>query len=308
MAGGPGGPTAGELATRLEALADVRARVGGRLADVGRSVAVTSGKGGVGKSLVAVHLALALARRGLRVALLDADLNSPSVAKMLGLRGQPLRMAVGAGDVEPGLRPVPGPLGLAVQSMDFFLQGDQPLAWDGPAGEGAPWRSALEDAALADLLAETAWGPRDVLVIDLPPGPDRLPALAHLLPSLAGALAVTIPTEVALLSLERSVRRAREARIPLLGLVENLGRAVCAHCGAEGPLYREAPADARAGALGLEILARVPFDPALGAAADAGRPLLATGAAAEGAAAKAFEELAARVLAWTPPPVEGESW
>lgn len=307
MAEPAGPPAAHEGAARLEALADARARVGARMADVERAVAVMSGKGGVGKSLVAVHLALALARRGLRVALLDADLNSPSVAKMLGLRGQPLRMT--AGDpADVGLRPVPGPLGVAVQSMDFFLQGDQPLAWDGPAGEGSPWRSALEDAALADLLAETAWGPRDVLVIDLPPGPDRLPALAHLLPSLAGAIAVTIPTEVALLSLERSVRRAREARIPLLGLVENLGRAVCAHCGAEGPLYREAPAEARAHELGLEILARVPFDPELGAAADAGRPLLAAQAAVAGVAAKAFEELAARVLAWTPPPLEGESW
>jgi ATP-binding protein involved in chromosome partitioning len=307
MAEPAGPPAAHEGAARLEGLADARARVGARMADVARSVAVTSGKGGVGKSLVAVHLALALARRGLRVALLDADLNSPSVAKMLGLRGQPLRMTAGdSSDV--GMSPVPGPLGVAVQSMDFFLQGDQPLAWDGPAGEGSPWRSALEEAALADLLAETAWGPRDVLVIDLPPGPDRLPALAHLLPSLAGAIAVTIPTEVALLSLERSVRRAREAHIPLIGLVENLGRTVCAHCGVEGPLYREAPAEARAHELGLEILARVPFDPELGAAADAGRPLLASPAAVAGVAAKAFEELAARVLAWTPPPLEGESW
>lgn len=297
------GPAAGSgQEPLLQSLADARARIGARLADVGRSMAVASGKGGVGKTLVAVHLALALARRGLRVALLDADLHSPSVAKMLGLRGQPLRIAQGE------LVPAPGPLGIAVQSMDFFLQGDQPLAWDGPGGEGSPWRSGLEDAALADLLAETAWGARDVLLIDLPPGPDRLPALAHLLPSLAGAIAVTIPTEVALLSLERAVRRAREARVPLVGLVENLGRVVCAHCGAEGPLHRELPADARARDLDLEVLARIPFDAALGAAADAGRPLLVDDAGAAGAAGKAFDALAERVLAWTPPPKEGESW
>jgi ATP-binding protein involved in chromosome partitioning len=286
-------------APAVEELAAVRARVGARMADVARTVAVASGKGGVGKSLVAVHLALALARRGLRVALLDADLNSPSVAKMLGLRGQPLRV------VETGLRPIPGPHGLAVQGMDFFLQGGQALAWDGPGGEGAPWRSALEDAALADLLAETEWGARDVLVIDLPPGPDRLPALAHVLPSLTGALAVTIPTEVALLSLERAVRRAHEARIPLIGLVENLGRVVCAHCGGEGPLFHEAPVAANAGELGLELIARVPFDAALGAAADRGRAGDPDGA---GAAAKEFDDLAARVAAWTPPPAEGDSW
>jgi ATP-binding protein involved in chromosome partitioning len=310
MAEAPGPAPGPEQGPAFESLADARARIGARLADVERTIAVASGKGGVGKSLVAVHLALALARRGLRVALLDADLNSPSVAKMLGLRGQPLRVAAVPSQSEMGaLAPIAGPLGIAVQSMDFFLQGDQPLAWDGPAGEGAPWRSGLEDAALADLLAETAWGARDVLIVDLAPGPDRLPALSHLLPSLTGALAVTIPTEVALLSLERAVRRAREARIPLVGLVENLGRTVCGACGAEGPLYREAPSDACARDLGLDVLARIPFDPALGAAADAGRPLLAAAdPGAAGAAGKAFEALADRVLGWTPPPLEGDSW
>jgi ATP-binding protein involved in chromosome partitioning len=320
MAGPPGaGSMVGvaDEAPRLESLADARARIGARLAEVSRCVAVASGKGGVGKSLVTVHLALALARRGLRVAVLDADLNSPSVAKMLGLRGQPLRATA------EGLAPVPGPLGLAVQSMDFFLQGTQALDWEGPAGEGAAWRSALESAALADLLAETAWGPRDVLLIDLPPGPDRLPALAQLIGpepqrgearrdersrAALGTLAVTIPTEVALLSLERAVRRAREARIPLIGLVENLSHAVCGRCGAEGPLFREAPTEARARDLGLPIVARVPFDPELGAAADAGRPLGAEAPdGGDGAGAgPVFDELAERVQSWTPPPAEGE--
>jgi ATP-binding protein involved in chromosome partitioning len=294
MEGPSGGP-------RFEELAVARARVAARLAEVPRSVAVMSGKGGVGKSLVAVHLALALARRGLRTGLLDADLNSPSLARMLGLRGQPLR--VGAA----GLRPVVGPHGLRVQSMDFFLQGAQPLDWDGPHGEGAPWRSALEDAALADLLAETAWGELDLLVVDLAPGPDRLPALAHVFPALGGALAVTIPTEVSLLSVERSVRRAFEARVPVLGLVENLGSAVCGSCGAEGPLFREAPVEARARDLGLALLARVPFEPALGAAVDAGRPL-DLDAQPDSPALRAFEALAERVLAHEPQAAGAESW
>jgi ATP-binding protein involved in chromosome partitioning len=275
--------------------------VAGRLSDVRRSVAVMSGKGGVGKSLVAVHLALALARRGQRTGLLDADLNSPSVARMLGLRGQPLRAAAS------GLRPVPGPCGLRVQGMDFFLQGSQALAWEGPEGEGSPWRSALEDAALADLLAETVWGELDALVVDLAPGPDRLPALASLHPGLGGAIAVTIPTEVSLLAVERSVRRACEARVPLLGLVENLGTAVCRSCGAEGPLFREAPVAERARDLGLSVLARIPFDAALGAAVDGGRPL--DPAEIPGSPAlRAFEALADRVLAFEPPPRGGERW
>jgi ATP-binding protein involved in chromosome partitioning len=251
----------------FENLAVVRARIAERLSECERTLAVMSGKGGVGKSFVAVHLALALARRGVRVGLLDADLNSPSVAKMLGLRGQPLRATAS------GLRPILGPLGIAVQSMDFFLQGTQPLDWDGPAGEGSGLRSALEESALADLLGATEWGALDVLLIDLAPGPDRLTALLHLLPALSGAIAVTIPTEVSLLAVERSVRRAYEAGVAMLGVVENLASSVCSQCGAEGPLFREASTDAIAAQLDLAVLARIPFDAGAAAAADAGRPL-----------------------------------
>ena len=254
----------------LESIAVVRARIADRLADTARTIAVMSGKGGVGKSFVAVHLALALARRGARVGLLDADLNSPSVAKMLGLRGQPLRATAS------GLRPVPGPLGVAVQSMDFFLQGTQPLEWDGPSGEGSGVRSALEEAALGDLLGNTEWGPLDVLLVDLAPGPDRLTALAHLVPDLDAALAVTIPTEVSLLAVERSVRRAHDAQVPMLGLVENLATALCARCGEEGPLFREASTDRVAKQLDLAVLARIPFDATAAAAVDAGAPLSST--------------------------------
>jgi ATP-binding protein involved in chromosome partitioning len=268
----------------LESIAVVRARIADRLADTARTIAVMSGKGGVGKSFVAVHLALALARRGARVGLLDADLNSPSVAKMLGLRGQPLRATAS------GLRPVPGPLGVAVQSMDFFLQGTQPLDWDGPAGEGSGVRSALEEAALGDLLGNTEWGPLDVLLVDLAPGPDRLPALAHLVPALDAAIAVTIPTEVSLLAVERSVRRAYDAQVPMLGVVENLATAICTHCGEEGPLFHEASTDRMAKQLDLAVLARVPFDAHAAAAIDAGAPLSST---PEGV----FDRLAEHVLA-----------
>lgn len=268
----------------LESLAVVRARIADRLGETARTIAVMSGKGGVGKSFVAVQLALALAGRGARVGLLDADLNSPSIAKMLGLRGQPLRAT------SSGLRPVPGPHGLAVQSMDFFLQGTQPLEWDGPAGEGSSMRSVLEESALADLLGSTEWGVLDVLVIDLAPGPDRLTALAHLLPALDAAIAVTIPTEVSLLAVERSVRRAHEAQVPMLGLVENLATTVCAHCGKEGPLFREASTDQTARQLDLSVLARVPFDARAAAAMDAGAPLATV-------AGDAFDKLAEHALA-----------
>jgi ATP-binding protein involved in chromosome partitioning len=196
---------------------------------------------------------------------------------------------------------------MRVQSMDFFLQGNQALDWDGPGGEAASLRSALEQAALGDLLGRTDWGALDFLVIDLAPGADRLPALGQWLPPIAAALAVAIPTAVALLAVDRSVRRAREAGIPLIGLVENLGTSICSKCGAEGPLFRET-LDAQIGEdLGLELLATIPFDAEIAAAADRGRPFLEA-AGTQSAAGRAFEQLVARVDAYQRPGPEGESW
>jgi ATP-binding protein involved in chromosome partitioning len=284
----------------------VRARVAEQLAGVERIVVVMSGKGGVGKSAVAVNLAYGLAQLGRRVGLLDADLNGPSVSKMLGLRGQPVRVT---GDGL--LRAAVGPQGILVQSMDFFLQGDQALDWDGPEGEAASIRSALEQAALGDLLGRTDWGQLDLLVIDLAPGADRLPALGQWLPRIAAVLAVAIPTQVATLAVERSLRRAREAGFPLIGLVENLGTSICAKCGAEGPLFRETvdvgDVEGLVGGLGLEVLARIPFDAGLAVAADRGRPFL-EGEGMDSIAGRALTQLVARVDAYQLPGPEGESW
>ena len=281
----------------LEDAEVARQRVVKRLERVGRVLPVMSGKGGVGKTAVAVNLAVALAQQGQSVGLFDADLHGPSVAAMLGLRGQPIRMA---GEM---LVPIPGPLGLRVQSMDFFLQGNEPLDWEGEAGEGATLRSAMEQAAIADLLGQTDWGELDVLVVDLPPGSDRLPALARWLPPCVGALAVTIPTEVALLAVERSLRRAWAARVPLIGLVENFASSVCAQCGAEGPLYREASVERLARDLAVEVVARIPFDPQLSLAADSGR-LFLEGPGLDSSAGRALGKLAQRVATWEPPSEE----
>ena len=271
----------------------------GNLEKVARVVAVTSGKGGVGKSTIAVNLAATLSRAGQRVGILDADLHGPSVAKMLGLRGQPVRLARDPLRGGERLRPAPGPCGLRVQSMDFFLQGNQALDWDGDAGEGAALRSAMEQAALGDLLGLTAWGELDLLVVDLPPGADRLPAQAPWLPAGSAALAVAIPTEVALLAVERGLRRAHALRFPVIGIVENFAGAVCSRCGEEAPLYREASADALAEAMAVPVVARVPFDARLARAADAGRVFL-EGEGVATPAGRALCGLAERVAAWRP--------
>ncbi len=286
------------LDPQLQDFAVVCAGIAERLCEVARIVPVMSGKGGVGKSAIAVNLAIALAQRGERVGLLDADLNSPSVAAMLGLRGRPVRMR------GTDLLPQEAALGVRVQSFDFFLQSGQALDWDGPAGEGAPLRSALEEAALADLLGQTAWGALDTLVIDLAPGPDRLPALARLLPPQLGAIAVAIPTEVALLAVLRSVRRAYDAQVPMLGLVENMGSSVCAACGHEAPLFHEADVERASAEFALRLLARIPFEPRLAAAGDAGVPL-ALGAGADSLAARRFAELAAEVGRYVAPRMSG---
>jgi ATP-binding protein involved in chromosome partitioning len=276
----------------FEDVESVRARARDALAGTARIVAVMSGKGGVGKSAVAVNLAAALAMRGRRIGLLDADLHGPSVAQMLGLRGQPVRIGT-----DERLRPIAGPAGLAVQSMDFFLQGNQALDWEGADGAAAAWRSAVEQAALADLIGRTAWGELDCLVIDLAPGSDRLPALARFLTDRLVALAVAIPTEVALLAVERSLRRALEARVPVFGLVENFASAMCGACGAEVALFREADPAPRFASMGIEVVARIPFDAALARAADAGHPYV-SGPGASSPAGRALAALAERLLCY----------
>jgi ATP-binding protein involved in chromosome partitioning len=191
--------------------------------------------------------------------------------------------------------------------MDFFLQGNQALDWDGPDGQGAAMRSGLEQSATADLLGRTDWGALDVLVIDLAPGADRLPALSRFLPQTAAAIVVATPSRVALLSVDRSLRRARELRFPLIGLVENMGTSICAKCGAEQSFFRDALDSEIGSGLQIDVIARIPFDRDLAADADAGR-LFLEGKGRGSIAGRALEELAAYVDAYEQPGPEGESW
>jgi ATP-binding protein involved in chromosome partitioning len=165
----------------------------------------------------------------------------------------------------------------------------------------------MESAALADLLGRTTWGELDVLVIDLPPGADRLPELASWLPRRLLALAVAIPTQVALLAVERSLRRAVAARVPLLGLVLNCASSVCGACGAEGALYHEVSAEPLARDLGIEIVAKLPFDPRLAQASDAG-VLFLEGAGRSSPAGRAFAALAQRIATLHPTELEADTW
>jgi ATP-binding protein involved in chromosome partitioning len=256
-----------------------------RLASVRAVVAIVSGKGGVGKSTLTANLASCLAQTGSRVGVLDADLNGPAMAKMLGVRGQ--RLVVAPAGVEPPRTP----LGVKVMSMDLLLPSDSaPLAWDAETqAEAHTWRGSMEASALREFLADTHWGELDVLLFDLPPGTDRLLTVASLVERLAGTVVVTIPSDVSHLVVRRSITVAGQLKAPVLGLVENMAG-----------LFPGADAARLAREAGIPFLGRVPFDPALAAAGDRGEPFVAV--APESAAARALTALAARLRAVIAPP------
>jgi ATP-binding protein involved in chromosome partitioning len=255
-----------------------QARMAARLAHVRAIVAVVSGKGGVGKSSVTANLAGAFVRQGAQVGVLDADLNGPTMAKMLGVRGRTL--AVGTGGVEPPA----GALGIRVMSMDLLLADDAtPLTWAAPSqAEAHTWRGAMEANALREFLADTGWGALDVLLVDLPPGTDRLATVAGLLPGLSGTVVVTIASDVSRLIVRKSITVARQVGAPVLGLIENMAG-----------MFPGPGGETLASETGVPFLGRVPFDPALAAAADRGEPYVAV--APEAPAAQALADIARRL-------------
>ena len=271
IAGDGGSDVAGQVGAQLD-------RLRRRLAPIRFIVAVVSGKGGVGKSTITGGLACAFALDGWRVAVLDADLNGPSMAKILGARGA--RLQVGAGEVEPPA----GVLGIRVMSMDLLLPSDAaPLVWDAPTqAEAHTWRGTMEANALREFLADTAWGALDVLVIDLPPGTDRLATVVSLVPGLSGTVVVTIPSDLSQLIVRKSITVARGAGSPVLGLVENMSGLF------PGPspetLAREGD---------IPFLGAIPFDPALAQAADHGAPFLETHPTTD--AARSIRDIASRI-------------
>ena len=246
-----------------------------RLSAVRAVVAIVSGKGGVGKSALTANLASCLAQGGCRVGVLDADLNGPTMAKMLGVRGQ--RLVVAPAGVEPPRTS----LGVKVMSMDLLLPSDStPLTWDAETqAEAHTWRGSMEASALREFLADTNWGELDALLLDLPPGTDRLATVASLVTELAGTVVVTIPSDVAHLVVRKSITVAGQVKAPILGLVENMAG-----------LFPGPDAAGLAREASIPFLGRVPFDPALAAAADRGEPFVAV--APESAAARALAEIA----------------
>lgn len=265
-------------------------RLSERLSRIGTVVAVASGKGGVGKSAVTANLAVVLASRGRAVGAADVDLHGPTLARMLSAPKE--RLSVG----EDGVRPAQGVLDVRLMSMDLLLgAADAHVRWRGPEEGAFAWQGALEAGAVREFLADTAWGDLDVLLLDLPPGTDRLGRLLEILPRLDGLLLVTTPSEAARAAVGRSARLAREAGVRVTGLVANMTVWRCPECGRESRLYEADAAERLAADTGLSCWADIPFDPRLAVATDGGRPFATVDPDAP--ASVAFQKLADRLEA-----------
>jgi ATP-binding protein involved in chromosome partitioning len=238
-----------------EQIAEWHRRLRDRMRGVRRVVAVMSGKGGVGKSYITTALALGVSESGRgAVGVLDADLKSPTVARLLRARG-PLAVD------EDGVRPAIGDAGIRVVSTDLLLDDEAPLRWRTGGAESHLWRGIRETNVLREFLSDVAWGELALLLVDLPPDSDRVGDLAELVPALAGAVGVTIPSEESGRSVARALERARELGVPLIGIVENMSGQRCATCGATVPLFEGEAGLALSEQFGTPLLARVPFVP-----------------------------------------------
>jgi len=220
-------------------------------------IAVGSGKGGVGKSTIACSIAIGLARAGSRVGLLDADVYGPSVPHLLGLSGRP---QIEQGRIQPPRLPI-GDHPLPVMSMGFLV----------PAGEAVVWRGPMLHGAITQMLRDTAWGPLDYLVIDMPPGTgDIALTLSQLLP-LTGAVVVCTPQDVALLDAIKAIAMFRKVNIPLLGMVENMSFFVCPDTGKRYDIFGTGGAKRTAAELDIPFLGEVPIQIPIREHGDAGR-------------------------------------
>jgi ATP-binding protein involved in chromosome partitioning len=271
----------GVTAARATMTASVRTRGGfGRqtIPGIRNILAVGAGKGGVGKSTTSVNLAVALARTGARVGLIDADVYGPNIPQMLGLTDQP--------DVTEDKKILPPEAyGVKVVSMGMLVPPDQAVIWRGPMLHGA----------IQQFLRDVAWGELDYLVIDLPPGTgDVSLSLAQSVP-VAGAVVVTTPQGVSVSDVRKAVAMFRQLNIPVLGVVENMSYFVCGHCNGRTDIFGTGGGHRMAEELKIPFLGEVPIDTRVRAGGDEGQPIVAS--APEAPAAQALQDVAGKVAA-----------
>ncbi|MDP3340883.1 Mrp/NBP35 family ATP-binding protein [Frigidibacter sp.] len=246
-----------------------------RVAGIDRILAIASGKGGVGKSTVSSNLAVALARAGRRVGLLDADIYGPSQPRMMGVSGRP--------ESPDGKTMIPlHAHGVTVMSIGLLLK----------EGEAVVWRGPMLMGALQQLLGQVAWGELDVLIVDLPPGTGDVQLTLCQRTHLTGAVVVSTPQDVALLDARRAIDMFAKLKTPVLGLIENMSSYICPNCGHEAHIFGHGGVRAEAAKLGLPFLGEIPLSLDVRLAGDAGTPI----AAGEGPIAEAYATLAQRLI------------
>jgi len=237
-----------------------------RLDRIKHKIALMSGKGGVGKSSLTANVAASLVDRGHTVGILDADLNGPSICHLLGLT-HTQKLVVDENGVQPGT----GAHGIKLMSMDMLLSNpDSPIMWTDEPEMNATWVSTMESTALRELVADTQWGDLDFLLIDMPPGSDRIDNIRGLIPELAGVVEITIPSPLSQHIVTKSITKNNKMNVPIIGLVENMAGYTCPHCDEEGPLFEGEDVHELAMKKNIPYLGKVPFDPRIGQRTDSG--------------------------------------
>ena len=226
------------------------------LSQIKQVIVVLSGKGGVGKSTVSTNLALTLAQQGHKVGLLDSDMHGPTIPTMLGLGNTRIMQS------SDGLKPVQATENLKVLSMGFLIKNqDEAIIWRGPMKMGA----------IRQLIGDFNWGPLDYLIIDLPPGTGDEPlSIAQIIPKITGAIIVTTPQDVALVSVRKSITFVNKLKIPVIGIIENMSGFTCPHCGKHVDIFKSGGGKKAAKDYQLSFLGSIPLDPTIVETGDSG--------------------------------------
>ncbi len=251
-----------------------------RLEKVKYRIIIMSGKGGVGKTMITVNIAEALALKGYKVSIFDCDLHGPSVPKMLGLSNVSLLAN------DQGIYPHNARNNIEVVSMDFLLPSEEsPVIWRGP----------IKTRAIMELLSRVNWGERDFLLVDLPPGTgDESLSIVQFIPNISGSILITIPSRVSEHVVRKAVSFTRQLNIPILGIIENMSYFICPNCGAKYNIFGKGGGYRIAREMNIRFLGEIPLDPRLAEACDKGLSFLSIYPESE--TAKVLNEIALKIL------------